>query len=286
MGKINVNSNAYIITYSVVMVVIVAILLSVAALGLKDRQDANILNEKKTQIVKALGHNPEKVSYEDAKITAYILDKEGKVTSDDEKEVFEALNKIKDSFAAGKFPVFEAEDGSVVIPLYGAGLWGPIWGYLALEKDMNTIKGIVMDHQGETPGLGAEIATAAYQANFVPKELDQKKKIYNANGELVGITIVKAGKGVAGNKAHEVDAISGGTKTCDGVTKMFESSLKYYEKYLKAKMNPGAELQPLVPVNEEQKQLAEGETAEVIEPEQPAENGEVLTNDNKEQNNE
>lgn len=269
MGKINVNSNAYIITYSVVMVVIVAILLSVAALGLKDRQDANILNEKKTQIVKALGHNPEKVSYEDAKISAYILDKEGKVTSDDEKEVFEALNKIKDSFAAGKFPVFEAEDGSVVIPLYGAGLWGPIWGYLALEKDMNTIKGIVMDHQGETPGLGAEIASDAHQAQYVGKQIF-------VDGTLVGITLVKAGKGVAGNEAHEVDAISGGTKTCDGVTKMFESSLKYYEKYLKAKMNPGAELQPLVPVNEEQKQLAEGETAEVIEPEQPAENGEVI----------
>lgn len=262
MGKINVNSNAYIITYSVVMVVIVAILLSVAALGLKDRQNANILNEKKTQIVKALGHNPEKVSYEDAKISAYILDKEGnKDTSYDEKEVFEALNKIKDSFAAGKFPVFEAEDGSVVIPLYGAGLWGPIWGYLALEKDMNTIKGIVMDHQGETPGLGAEIATAAYQAKFVPKELDQKKKIYNANGDLVGITIVKAGKGVAGNEAHEVDAISGGTKTCDGVTKMFESSLKYYEEYLNAKktLTPqeiGAQEPKLVPTNQQVKGTA------------------------------
>ena len=55
--KFNTNSNVYIITYSVVMVVIVAVLLSLAALGLKERQDNNILNEKKTQIVKALGYD-------------------------------------------------------------------------------------------------------------------------------------------------------------------------------------------------------------------------------------
>ena len=252
MGKINVNSNAYIITYSVVMVVIVAILLSVAALGLKDRQDANVLDEKKTQIVKALGHNPEKVSYEDAKISAYILDENGQVTSDEEKEVFEALNKIKDSFAAGKFPVFEAEDGSVVIPMYGAGLWGPIWGYVALEKDMTTIKGVVMDHQGETPGLGAEIASDAHQDQY------KEKQIF-VDDKLVGI-IVKKGGATPGS-LNEVDAISGGTKTCDGVTKMFENSLKYYEEYLNAKktLTPqeiGAQDPELVPFNQEVKGTA------------------------------
>lgn len=249
MGKINVNSNAYIITYSVVMVVIVAILLSVAALGLKNRQEVNVLNEKKTQIVKALGLNPEKASYEGAKITAYILDENGQVVSSDEKEVFEALNKIKDSFAAGKFPVFEKEDGSVVIPLYGNGLWGPIWGYVALEKDMKTVKGVVMDHKGETPGLGAEIASETHQ------KLYKERQIFDGD-KLIGIVVKKGGADK--NSLNEVDAISGGTKTCEGVTKMFENSLAHYEKYLKAKMapaaeNPGAEYMKPVLLDEEQK---------------------------------
>ena len=125
MGKINVNSNAYIITYSVVMVVIVAILLAVTSLSLQPRQQDNILNEKKTQIVKALGENPESVKYEDVIASASIINAEGKVISTDEGEVFDALNKIKDSFAAGQFPLFEAKNGCVVIPMTGNGLWGP-----------------------------------------------------------------------------------------------------------------------------------------------------------------
>lgn len=309
MGKINVNSNAYIITYSVVMVVIVAILLSVASLSLKPFQEANVLNEKKDQIVKALGH-PESVQYKSVIAKALIINAEGEVVSTDEGEVFEALNNIKDSFKANRFPVFEDKEGCVVIPLTGSGLWGPIWGYLALEKDMNTIKGIVMDHQGETPGLGAEIASDAHQAQYVGKQIF-------VDGKLVGITLVKAGKGIAGNEAHEVDAISGGTKTCDGVTKMFKKSLKHYEKYLKEKLagntsgagesdsvsdsdsdsdsglsesntenntscennNPqemGKNPIELIKPEDEKKQCAEGATAEVNEPKQPAENGEVI----------
>lgn len=282
MGKINVNSNAYIITYSVVMVVVVAILLSLASLSLKPMQDANVLNEKKTQIVKALGENPESVKYEDVIASAAILDKDGNVKSTEEKVVFEALNKLKDSFAAGEYPIFEAKNGCIVIPLYGAGLWGPIWGYVALEKDMNTIKGVVMDHQGETPGLGAEIASATHQ------NLYNQKQIYSANGELVGITLVKAGKSVKGNELHEVDAITGGTKTCDGVTAMFVNSLSYYDGYLKSKKAPstptpqeiGAEKPVLVTTDEEVKQEIPAATEPVVE-----QNIEV-SNDKIEQSNE
>ena len=220
--KFNTNSNVYIITYSVVMVVIVAVLLSCAALGLKDRQDENILNEKKTQIVKALG---ETASYKEVVAEAALLNAEGVVVETKEEKVFDALQSVKDSRAAGQFPIFKAADGSVVVPLYGAGLWGPIWGYIALDKDMNTVKGIVLDHQGETPGLGAEITTAKHQAMYVGKAVFEGE-------ELVGITLKKGGADK--ENTHEVDAITGGTKTSDGVTAMIKECLASYKPYFVA----------------------------------------------------
>ena len=222
--KFNTNSNVYIITYSVVMVVIVAVLLSLAALGLKGRQDNNILNEKKTQIVKALGYDAT-TSYDDVVAEAALLNAEGVAVENDTQKVFAALQSVKDSRAAGQFPIFKANDGSVVLPLYGAGLWGPIWGSIALAPDMNTVKGIVLDHSGETPGLGAEITTAKHQAMYVGKTVFEGE-------ELVGITLKKGGADE--NNPHEVDAITGGTKTSDGVSAMIKDCLASYKPYFAA----------------------------------------------------
>ena len=222
--KFNTNSNTYIIIYSVIMVVIVAVLLSVAALGLAPRQQENMLNEKKTQIVKALGEDPATVAYDSVITKAVILDQTGAVVSEDVNEVFEALNDLKGSFAANRFPLFVATSG-VVAPLYGAGLWGPIWGYIALDTDMNTVKGSVLDHSGETPGLGAEITTPKHQAMYVGKSVYE-------NDQLVGITLKKGGA-EKGNP-HQVDAITGGTKTSDGVTAMISDCLNYYKPYFDA----------------------------------------------------
>ncbi|MBO4936171.1 MAG: FMN-binding protein [Alistipes sp.] len=222
--KFNTNSNVYIIIYSVVMVVIVAVLLSLAALGLKERQDNNILNEKKVQIVKALGFDTTTL-YDDVVAEAALLNAEGVATENDTQKVFDALQSVKDSRAEGKFPIFKAKDGSVVVPLYGAGLWGPIWGYIALAPDMNTVKGIVLDHSGETPGLGAEITTAKHQAMYPGKTVFEGE-------ELVGITLKKGG--AAEGAMHEVDAITGGTKTSDGVSAMIKDCLASYKPYFAA----------------------------------------------------
>lgn len=222
--KFNTNSNVYIITYSVVMVVLVAVLLSLAALGLKERQEANILNEKKTQIVKALGYDVT-TSYDEVVAEAALLNAEGVAVENDTQKVFAALQSVKDSRAAGQFPIFKAKDGSVVLPLYGAGLWGPIWGYVALASDMNTVKGIVLDHSGETPGLGAEITTAKHQAMYVGKTVFEGE-------EFVGITLKKGG--AAEGAMHEVDAITGGTKTSDGVSAMIKDCLASYKPYFAA----------------------------------------------------
>ena len=218
------NSNAYIVLYSTVMVVIVAVLLAVAALALKPRQDANDLNEKKRNILASLSAEGE--SY-DQFIDAYVVDAEGQRTDGD---VFALLNDLPTAFAEGKFPVFEARDGRMVIPVTGNGLWGPIWGYVALEKDMNTVAGIIMAHKGETPGLGAEIATPKYQANFVGKTIFEGDK-------FVSVTLRKGG---AKDPAHEVDAVSGGTKTSDGVTAMLYNSLSHYLPLLESKRQAAA----------------------------------------------
>lgn len=226
------NGNAYIIMYSTVMVVIVATLLAVAALSLQSRQYANELNEKKQSILASLSAQDENY---DTFIKAYVLDAEGNVVEGE--DVFELLKDLKGAFDAGKFPVFEAADGRVVIPVTGAGLWGPIWGYLALDKDMDTVAGIIMAHKGETPGLGAEIATPKFQAKFVGK------KIFDGD-EFVS---VKLRKGGAQNLEHEVDAISGGTKTSDGVTAMLYNSLENYLPLLNAKR--GTQAVPAAPAD-------------------------------------
>mgnify|MGYP000084427923 CR=1 FL=1 len=109
---------------------------------------------------------------------------------------------IRDNYDAKRLILFQTEDGRVVIPLIGMGLWGDIWGYVALEKDMDTVSGIVMAHKGETPGLGAEIATPKFQAHFAGKKLFK-------SGEFVSVSLRKGG---AKDPEHEVDGISGGTK--------------------------------------------------------------------------
>ncbi len=232
------NGNPYIIMYSTIMVVVVATLLAVAALGLQSRQNANMLNEKKQAILQSLFAAEAAAADTDASdfiagkglaydsfIEASVLDAEGRATEGE--DVFALLGDLKASFDAGKYPIFAAEDGRVVIPVTGSGLWGPVWGYVALEKDMNTVAGIVLDHKGETPGQGAEIATPKFQSYFVGK------KIFEGD-EFVSVALRKGGAS-AERIDHEVDAISGGTKTSDGVTAMLRNSLSHYLPYLEAR---------------------------------------------------
>ncbi len=221
------NSNAYIILYSTIMVVVVALTLSTVALSLKSIQQANILNEKKQSILVSLG--AENQNYDDF-VEAYAVDTKGqKIANVEGEDVINMLSNLPATFSSGQLPVFEAQDGRIVVPVTGTGLWGAIWGYVALDKDMNTVSGIVMDHAGETPGLGAEIATPKFQSQFVGK------KIFD-DGEFVSIHLIKGGvKTTSPNITHEVDGISGGTKTADGVTAMLSTSLGEYVPFFKNK---------------------------------------------------
>lgn len=222
------NSNIYIVVYATVMVVVVAALLAVTALSLQGRQRANTLNEKKEAILASLGAAEQDY---DKYIAAYAVDAQGeRIESVSADEALQMLFDLKKAEAAATYPVFEAADGRIVLPVNGTGLWGPIWGYVALEKDMNTVAGAVFGHQGETPGLGAEIATEKYQQKFVGK------RIFDG-AQFVSIVLRKGG---AQDPEHEVDAITGGTKTSDGVTAMLKTSLGHYLPLLEARRKASA----------------------------------------------
>lgn len=223
------DSNAYIVFYSAVMVIIVAVLLAFTSLSLKEKQNANVLNEKKDAIVASLGL--EKGSY-DSVIEAYVVNAEGEKI-ETEATPLDKLFALADSYAAGEYPVFENKaTGEIVLPVTGKGLWGDIWGYVALGADLNTIKGVIFDHAGETPGLGAEIATPKYQAQF------PGKTIYEG-GQLVGIAVVKGGAKEGDN--HAVDAVTGGTKTSIGLENMIKDCLGCYDAFIKVRTAPVAE---------------------------------------------
>lgn len=227
---INKNSNAYIIIYTVVMVVIVGTLLAFLATKLKDKQDTNKLNEQKVSIMKAFGEAD--TSFDDV-VTVGLLSADNEfitVAKNDWTTVFKAIdNRTELRKAQDNLPIFKLEkDGATkyVLPIVGKGLWGDIWGYVALQQTEGNVEitGIVMDHAGETPGLGAEITTEAVQAKF------QGKKLYNEAGEFA----VRMQKGGAQNE-FQVDAITGGTKTCDGVNAMLAESVGKYASFLLGK---------------------------------------------------
>ena len=154
----------------------------------KKRQAENELQEKKSNILQSLGYSPDENPQEfdraladfDNQVKSFVLDADGVKTETPSKEVFAMLatnQNIRDNYDAKRLILFQTEDGRVVIPLIGMGLWGDIGGYVALEKDMDTVSGIVMAHKGETPGLGAEIATPKFQAHFAGKKAVQERRV-------------------------------------------------------------------------------------------------------------
>ena len=223
----NTNSNSYTIIYAAIMVVIVAFLLAFVSSSLKDIQTKNIEMDTKKQILSAI--NVTDVKDADAEFAKYEV-KDMLVQADGTLAAYEgAFNtSFKGEIAENRLHVFECKvDGATkyILPIYGAGLWGPIWGYVALNDDKDTVFGVYFNHAGETPGLGAEITTPKFQAPFVGKKVLE-------NGE-VGLSVVKAGK--VAKPDYEVDGISGGTITSQGVDAMLKDCLKLYKPFLSNK---------------------------------------------------
>lgn len=233
----NTQSNSYTFIYSVVMVVIVAALLSVISLSLKPFQDANIKNEKRQNILSAANIDVLPAEAEE-NYTKYITESFVVNAQNQKIDGVEAFNvdiakEYKKPAAERQLPIFVAEiDGAkkYILPMYGAGLWGAIWGYISFNEDKNTVYGIFFDHAGETPGLGAEITN---KEKF--KKFFADKKAFNANGER----ILKVSKGASskGLSATEVDAISGGTITSNAVDAMLADYFESYKAFLSNNQN-------------------------------------------------
>ena len=188
----DVNKNSYTIGFATIMVIIVAALLSSAAIGLKPFQSKNIKQEKKQNILKSVGVE---VSREQAEIDYPIYIKEELVVNHlGELQEGSAFNvdlskELRKNAHEQSYPLYIAEvDGEkkYIIPLRGKGLWGPIWGFISLNDDFETVFAAVFDHKGETPGLGAEINRDFFQLPF-------KGKTIMEEGEFVSIKVQKGG---------------------------------------------------------------------------------------------
>ncbi len=243
----NTQGNTYTIVYASVMVILVAAGLSFAAIKLQPYQEKNIKIEKKQNILATVhigtdaANQPNKEKYitelYQKHITeSFIVDFNGNKLDGSAFDV-EVTAEYRKNPEQRRYPVFVATltDGQkrYILPLYGKGLWGPIWGYVALKEDFNTIEGVIFDHKSETPGLGAEIKTPEFQNQFVGK------KIFNENNQLSSVRVIKNQN--TQNNHHAVDAISGGTITSNGVDQMLLDYLKGYEKFIESQKHSSYE---------------------------------------------
>ena len=227
----NTNSNTYTVIYSIILVVVVAAVLAFAAMFLKPYQEANVKKDTISQILTAATF----AGVEDAAVldtykaeieAAILVDINGEKVGDlniDDFEVYGTSDLKKQISAEQKaLPVYIFKNGYTVVPCYGAGLWGPIWGYVGLEKDLKTIKSVCFGHKGETPGLGAKIADEpAFAAAFTGKTI--------GDGEVLFEVTKPANRQTENNG---VDAISGATITSQALGVTLNQWFGFYKNYL------------------------------------------------------
>lgn len=212
--KLNTNSNAYTIIYATIVVIIVAVLLALVSQVLSPRQQANVKLDQQKQMLVALNLKIDSIANPAARYEELVRD---------------TIQMNEDSTKANIIR-FEVEGQTkYMLRLHGAGLWGGIGGYLALNEDKNTIYGINFNHESETPGLGALIVEEPFRSQFIGKH------IRNAEGEIVSVAVLKKGN-KAENGEEQVDAVSGATITSTGVSDMLAANLAEYAKFLATKV--------------------------------------------------
>jgi len=224
-------SNRYIFIYASVMVIIVALVLSIAATLLRPLQERNMRIEKMQNILSTIGVN---ASRDEAipLFEKYIED--SKVVNNNGEEIagdaFEINLQDENRKPADQrqLPLFIANlnnERFFIVPIRGTGLWGPLWGYISFKDDLATIAGANFDHASETPGLGAEIGDKPFEGQFIGK------RIFDEGGEFKPVVVLRGG--AQEGDMHGVDAISGGTITSNGVTAMIRNGLEVYIPYFK-----------------------------------------------------
>ncbi len=249
----NTNSNIYTVIYSAVLVIVVAAILAFASEALKGKQNENVKLETITKVLTAASQADEAYNitsdtdilgdYSKFVTAAYYVDCDGNkvgelnLGKENLKDIqvastsyLKGQNDIIKKIEAGnadakkdlKLPVYEFDingDAVTVIPCYGAGLWGPVWGYLAFASDGRTFEGAIFDHKSETPGLGAKIAEEPFYTQFKGHTLTDD----------CSFAVVKGG---AHGDPNGVDAISGASITSQAVGKTINTWVKYYRPLL------------------------------------------------------
>ena len=231
--KINKENNVYTVIYAAVLVVVVGFALALVYQALRPAQLENIANDTKKQILAAALIYPttdESIGelYGSHIKQSYCVDSKGNKLEGEAALDVDMAAEVKKPADQRVLPVFvcSTDKGEkYIVPVAGAGLWGPIWGYIAMDADGKTIYGAYFSHQGETPGLGAEIERPAFSSQF------EGKSIFGQNGQFESVLVVKKGQEPAG-RAY-VNAVSGGTITSQGVQKMLFTSLEPYTAFFK-----------------------------------------------------
>lgn len=227
---------------AVLLCLVCAIIVAGAAVGLRDKQNENKANDKRIAVLQAAGlYEPGKSVAEQfaARITTRIVNlDEGRFATDAELAEITAAGLNVDNFdqrKSSKMPelserlsgsediasikrrekyaaVYLVENNgaieTIVLPVHGYGLWSTLYGFMALEGDMNTIAGLGFYAHAETPGLGGEVDNPKWKGLWIGK------KLFNENGELA-IAVIKGS--AAEGSAHQVDGLSGATLTSRGV---------------------------------------------------------------------
>lgn len=231
---INKESNAYTFGFSIVLVVIVGAILSSLSLGLKPYKDKNAEVKKQIDILNAIGVSSDRTTAQELYAqyvgeNTFVVSAQGEKLEGEDAFTLDVQKQHRDktiSVDGRKFPVFVANKNDTtlyVLPTVGKGLWGPIWGFVAVGEDMETILGASFDHKTETPGLGAEINQTSFEKQFIGSKI------------ATNITVVKDGSGKS--DAQKVDGITGGTITSKGVEEMMNRTMAVYAAYFSKSKN-------------------------------------------------
>ena len=251
------DSTRYTFLFATVVCVVCALLIAVSAVGLRERQETNALLYRQKNVLLAAGlvkpgedlSAKELVRVFDDNIRIRLVDiATGELVpleTQDPKDFYQrkarddpAQSRVAPPNNAGvsRLPtwgavyfVMQGDDVRlVVLPIEGAGMWGPLYGILALEPDGNTVRGLTFYDQKETPGLGGEISNPKWQAVW------NGRKVYNDKWEPQ-LTVIKGKAGPPDKDPHHIDGLSGATITSNAVSRLtaFWMSNEGWGRFLK-----------------------------------------------------
>jgi Na+-transporting NADH:ubiquinone oxidoreductase subunit C len=229
------QSNLYILLYAAAITVVCGGALAFASISLRDKQQANIEHERKQNILATVielkeGDNVEEIYAK--RVKEIVIDFQGNASELTASSI-DIAKEYKKKPEERLLPVYEFRNetdttkvDNAVMPVYGYGLWNNIWGFVALQSDLNTVQGVKFEHAGETPGLGARITEVEIQARY------KGKKVFE--GDNLSSVVMMKGEGLDySNDTHKVDGMSGATLTAKGVNNMLKDYFACYKNYLK-----------------------------------------------------